>query len=85
MQTQKTVSTVSVNIMKENRENLNNNNNNNNTCNNNNNSDDDNTDNENAYSINDQLLLDMILLGIRGETIKYSSRKKKLKQKRKKS
>ena len=29
----------------------------------------------------DQLLLEMILLGIRGETIKYSSRKKKLKQK----
>ena len=32
----------------------------------------------------DQLLLEMMLLGIRGETIKYSSRKKKLKQKEEK-
>ena len=37
----------------------------------------DNQDEENAHTINDQLLLEMIILGIRGETIKYSSRKKK--------
>ena len=66
--------TYRVNNNQQHRENLNNNNNN----------DDDNTDNENAYSTNDQLLLEMILLGIRGETIKYSSRKKKIKQKEEK-
>ena len=85
--------TYRVNNNQQHRENLNNNNNNNNNKNDNNNNnnnnnnninDDDNTDNENAYSINDQLLLEMILLGIRGETIKYSSRKKKLKQKEEK-
>ena len=48
------------------------NNNNNNNINN-----DNNDDIENTYSINDQLLLEMILLAIRGETIKYSSRKKR--------
>lgn len=32
---------------------------------------------ETKYSINDQLLLEMIFVAIRGETIKYSSRKKK--------
>ena len=53
---------------------INNNNNNNNINNNNNNNNND--DLENTYSINDQLLLEMILLAIRGETIKYSSRKK---------
>ena len=37
-----------------------------------------------AYTINDQLLLEMILLGFRGETIKYSSRKKKAKIKQEK-
>ena len=31
-----------------------------------------NEDIENTYSINDQLLLEMILLANRGETIKYS-------------
>ena len=56
--------TYRVNNNQQHRENLNDNNNNNNN--------DDNTGNENAYSINDQLLLEMILLGIRGETIKYS-------------
>ena len=66
--------TYRVNNNQQHRENLNNNNEN----------DDDNTDNENAYAINDQLLLEMILLGTRGETIKYSSRKKKLKQKEEK-
>ena len=71
--------TYRVNNNQQHRENLNNNNNNNN---NNNIDDDDNTVNENAYSINDQLLLEMILLGIRGETIKYSSRKKEIKTKR---
>ena len=39
---------------------------------------------ENAYSIKDQLLLEMILLIIQGETIKYSSRKKKEKNKQEK-
>ena len=39
-----------------------------------------NTNNE-EYTINDQMLLEMILLMIRGETIKYSSRKKKEKEK----
>ena len=43
--------------------------------NNDNNNNDDNTDNESTYSLNDQLLLKMIILGIRGEMIKYSSRK----------
>ena len=32
---------------------------------------------ESKYTINDQLLLEMILVAIRGETIKYSSRRKK--------
>ena len=54
--------------------NNNNNNDNNNIFNNNNNNI------HNTYSINDQLLLEMILLAIRGETIKYSSRKKEGKQ-----
>ena len=39
-----------------------------------------NKDSENTqteYTINDQLLLEMIFVAIRGETIKYSSRKKK--------
>ena len=33
--------------------------------------------NDEKYTINDQLLLEMILVAIRGETIKYSSRRKK--------
>ena len=57
-----------------NNNNYNNNNDNHNIINNNNNNND---DIENTYSINDQLLLEMILLAIRGETIKYSSRKKR--------
>ena len=44
----------------------------------------DNQDEENAHTINDQLLLEMIILGIRSETIKYSSRKKKDKNKQEK-
>ena len=32
---------------------------------------------ETEYTINDQLLLEMIFVAIRGETIKYSSRRKK--------
>ena len=39
---------------------------------------------EDSYTINDQLLLEMIILTIRGETIKYSSRKKKEKNKQEK-
>ena len=66
--------------MNNNQQHRDNNNNNNNY----NNGNDDNTDNESTYSINDQLLLEMILLGIRGETIKHSSRKSKLKQKEEK-
>ena len=46
--------------------------------------DNNNNNDKNAYTINDQLLLEMILLGIRGETIKYSSRKKKEKIKQEK-
>ncbi|MEW8548783.1 MAG: reverse transcriptase domain-containing protein, partial [Candidatus Thiodiazotropha sp.] len=52
---------------------LNNDNNNRNSNDNNNNND----INEDTFSINDQLLLETILLLVRGETIKYSSRKKK--------
>ena len=55
----------------------NNNNNNNNTDNNNIFNNNNNNNIHNTYSINDQLLLEMILLAIRGETIKYSSRKQK--------
>ena len=65
------------NNINNNNNNINNNNNDNN--NNNNINNDNNDDIENTYSINDQLLLEMILLAIRGETIKYSSRKKKRK------
>ena len=70
-----------VNIQ-QNRVNLDNNNNNNNNNNSNNNDNNNifnnnNNNIHNTYSINDQLLLEMILLAIRGETIKYSSRKKK--------
>ena len=57
-----------------------NSNDNNNNNNNNNNIPNGNTNNE-EYTINDQMLLEMILLIIRGETIKYSSRKKKEKEK----
>ena len=39
---------------------------------------------EDSYTINDKLLLEMIVLAIRGETIKYSSRKKKEKNKQEK-
>lgn len=53
---------------------------NNNNINNNNNRAAENTNND-EYAINDQLLLEMILLMIRGETIKYSSRKKREKEK----
>ena len=56
--------------------NNNNNNNNNNTINNNNNNNN-NNDNNPQFTINDQLLLEVLLMMIRGETIKYSSRKKK--------
>ena len=78
-----------VNIQ-QNRVNLDNNNNNNNNNNNSNNNDNNNIFNNNnnnihnTYSINDQLLLEMILLAIRGETIKYSSRKKKENSRQKK-
>ena len=44
----------------------------------------DNQNEGNVYTINDQLLLEMIILGVRGETIKYSSRKKKEKTKEEK-
>lgn len=42
-----------------------------------------NNDNKNEYTIiiNNHMLLEMILLMVRGETIKYSSRKKKEKDK----
>lgn len=50
--------------------------------NSNNNNDNSNNDYENIeFTINDQMLLEMILLMIRGETIKYSSRKKKEREK----
>ena len=55
-------------------------NSNDNNNNNNNNIPNGNTNKE-EYTINDQMLLEMILLMIRGETIKYSSRKKKEKEK----
>ena len=60
-------------------DNTNNNNNNNNNKNDNNNNNNNNKDtiDGNSFSINDQLLLETILLMIRGETIKYSSYKKK--------
>lgn len=56
-----------------------NNNQNNNDNNNNTNNTTNNNRNENSieFDINDQLLLETMLLIIRGETIKYSSRKKK--------
>ena len=68
-------------IINDNNNNNNNDNNNiinNNSKNNNNNNINynNNDDIENTYSINDQLLLEMILLAIRGEKIKYNSRKK---------
>ena len=50
-----------------------------NNNNNNNNNNNDNNNNNNGFTINDQLLLETILLMIRGETIKYSSFKKKQK------
>ena len=65
--------TYKIHNNQQNRDTSDNNNNNNNESN-----------GENAYSINDQLLLEMILLAIRGETIKYSSRKKKEKIKQEK-
>lgn len=43
----------------------------------NNNNDKNGNNKEKEYTINDQLLLEMILVAIRGETIKYSSWKKK--------
>lgn len=65
--------------------NTNDNNNNNNNSNSNNSSNNDNNNNNNyckynsedKYSINDQLLFETLLFMIRGETIKYSARKKK--------
>ena len=58
--------------------NNNNNNDNNNNDNNNNYNNNNEEEEEDNFSINDQLLLETILFTIRGETIKYSSRKKKL-------
>ncbi|MCG7876954.1 MAG: reverse transcriptase family protein, partial [Candidatus Thiodiazotropha endolucinida] len=58
----------------------NNNNNNNDVNNNNNNNNNDNTEfipNDIEFTINDQLFLETLLIMIRGETIKYSSMKKK--------
>ena len=57
---------------------INNNNNNNNDNDNNDNNNNNNNEEEDNFSINDQLLLETILFTIRGETIKYSSMKKKL-------
>ena len=66
-------------VSTDNTNNNNNNNNNNkkNDNNNNNNNNNKDTIDGNSFSINDQLLLETILLMIRGETIKYSSYKKK--------
>ena len=50
---------------------------NNNKNNNNNNNNDNNNNENNEYTINDQLLLETILMMIRGETIKYSTYKKR--------
>ena len=63
-----------------NSQNINGINSNDNNNNNNNNIPNGNTNNE-EYTINDQMLLEMIVSMIRGKTIKYSSRKKKEKEK----
>ena len=75
LETYKTQATQQNNF--DTRNNSNNNYNNNDTDNDTTNG---NTNNE-EYTINDQLLFEMVLLMIRGETINYSSKKKREKEK----